>query len=257
MSQHDEYRPVALVTGVGRTSNIAAAAVRRLVADGYRVFATGLPRYDNTVGVPGDDPAALAAELGPDVHVQAHDLSTPDGPAELVAAVVDRFGGVDTVVSCHTYSTSTPLGGLDAAEIDRHLTVNVRANMLLIQAYAAAHDDARPGRIVLFSSGQRNGPMVGELAYAASKAAVEYLTRDFAVLLAERGVTVNAVNPGPNDTGWADPETYELVRERFPRKRWGTPQDTANLVSFLCSAQADWVTGQVIDSDGGFSRQPS
>ncbi|GHJ49252.1 3-ketoacyl-ACP reductase [Catellatospora sp. TT07R-123] len=252
MSNHDTYRPVALVTGVGRTANIGAAVVRRLAADGYRVFATGLPRYDASVGVPGDDPAALAAELGPDVHVQPHDLGTPDGPAELVAAVVERFGGVDTLVSCHTYSTSTTLGSLEADEIDRHLTVNVRANMLLVQAYAAAHDDARPGRIVLFTSGQRHGPMTTELAYAASKAAVEYLTRDFSALLAGRGITVNAVNPGPNDTGWADPQTYEWVRERFPRKRWGTPHDTAKLVGFLCSDEAEWVTAQVIDSAGGF-----
>ncbi len=245
-------RPVALVTGVGRSTNIGAAVARRLTADGYRVMLTGLPSYDAEQGLTGGDPAALAAELG--AHWHPADLTAPGGPEALAAAAVERFGGLDTLVSCHTYSTHTPLGELDAAEIDRHLTVNVRANMLLIQAYAAAHSDNRPGRIVLFTSGQRLGPMTGELAYAASKAAIEYLTRDFSVLLAPRGVTVNAINPGPNDTGWADPETHAWVRDRFPAKRWGTPDDTAKLVSWLCSPEADWITGQIIDSAGGWSR---
>ncbi|WP_203698135.1 SDR family oxidoreductase [Catellatospora coxensis] len=250
---HDlAYRPVALVTGVGRTTNIGAAVARRLVADGHRVLITGHPSYDAEQGLAGGDPAGLADEFGPDMHWQPFDLTAPGGPEALVAAAVERFGGVDTLVSCHTYSTSTSLGELDAAEIDRHLTVNVRANMLLVQAYAAAHDDARPGRIVLFTSGQRLGPMTGELAYAASKAAIEYLTRDFSVLLAGRGITVNAVNPGPNDTGWADPETHAWVRDRFPAKRWGTPADTAKLVGWLCSPDAEWITGQIVDSAGGW-----
>ncbi|MEU8000112.1 SDR family oxidoreductase [Catellatospora sp. NPDC049111] len=248
---HDlAYRPVALVTGVGRTANIGAAVARRLATDGYRVMITGHPTYDAEQGLLGGDPAALAAELG--AHWQPFDLTVPGGPEALVAAAVERFGGLDTLVSCHTYSTSTPLGELAADEIDRHLTVNVRANMLLVQAYAAAHDDTRPGRVVLFTSGQRLGPMTGELAYAASKAAIEYLTRDFSVLLAGRGITVNAVNPGPNDTGWADPETHVWVRERFPAKRWGTPADTAKLVGWLCSPDAEWITGQIVDSAGGW-----
>ncbi|MEV0454576.1 SDR family oxidoreductase [Catellatospora methionotrophica] len=250
MSSDLVYRPVALVTGVGRSVNIGAVVARRLVADGYRVMITGHPSYDAEQGLSGGDPAALAAELG--AHWQPFDLTAPGGPEGLVAAVVERFGGIDTLVSCHAYSTPTALGELEATAIDRHLTVNVRANMLLVQAYAAAHDDARPGRIVLFTSGQRLGPMTGELAYAASKAAIEYLTRDFSVLLAGRGVTVNAVNPGPNDTGWADPETHAWVRDRFPTKRWGTPADTAKLVSWLCSPDAEWITGQIVDSAGGW-----
>jgi 3-oxoacyl-[acyl-carrier protein] reductase len=252
---HDlAYRPVALVTGVGRSVNIGAAVSRRLVADGYRVLMTAFPAYDAALGLP-DEPggiAALAAELGDDAHRLALDLSEPDAPARAVAAAVERFGAIDTVVACHTYSTHTPLGSLDAAEIDRHLIVNVRATMLLVEAFAKAHADSHPGRIVLFSSGQRLGPMVTELAYAASKAALEYLTRDFSTVLAKRRITVNAINPGPNDTRWADPDTHRWVLDHFPLGRWGAPTDAANLVSWLCSAEAEWITGQVIDSAGGF-----
>jgi 3-oxoacyl-[acyl-carrier protein] reductase len=250
MDHDHEQRPVALVTGVGRSGNIGAAVAQRLIADGHHVMISGLPAYDAEQNLPGGDPAAFAVEIG--AHWQPCDLTAPGAPEALVAAAVERFGGIDVLVSCHTYSTHTPLGELAADEIDRHLTVNVRANMLLAQAYAAAHDDARPGRIVLFTSGQRLGPMTGELAYAAGKAAIEYLARDLSVVLAGRGITVNAINPGPNDTGWADPDTHAWVRERFPAKRWGTPADTAKLVGWLCSPDAEWITGQIIDSAGGW-----
>lgn len=73
-------------------------------------------------------------------------------------------------------------------------------------------------------------------------------------VLVERGITVNAVNPGPTDTGWAGPEEEAWVREHMPLGRWGTPEDAARLVAWLVSDEAAWVTGQVIDSEGGFRR---
>ena len=110
------------------------------------------------------------------------------------------------------------------------------------------------GRLVLFSSGQRLGPMPGELAYAASKAAVENLTFQLSPLLMARGITVNCVNPGPVDTGYLTGADHAAVAAMFPDGRWGTPERTALLVDWLCSADAGWITGQVIDSEGGFNR---
>ncbi|XTZ14577.1 SDR family oxidoreductase [Micromonospora echinospora] len=69
-----------------------------------------------------------------------------------------------------------------------------------------------------------------------------------------RGITVNCVNPGPTDTGYAPPEAHAAVARQFPGGRWGTPDDAARLVAFLCSPEARWITGQVIDSEGGFHR---
>jgi 3-oxoacyl-[acyl-carrier protein] reductase len=107
---------------------------------------------------------------------------------------------------------------------------------------------------VLFTSGQHLGSMAGELPYAISKGAVHQMTRSLGDALAARGITVNAINPGPVDTGWASGELYEAVRERFPAGRWGQPDDIAPVVAWLASDAAAWVTGQVIDAEGGFRR---
>ncbi|MEH0934944.1 SDR family oxidoreductase [Micromonospora psammae] len=247
---------VFLVTGVSRRVGIGAAVARAVVADGHRALLTGLPAYDDAQPYGGDPDGvpALLAELGDTAGYLPADLLDPAAPAELVAEAVRRHGRLDAVVAVHAYSTHTPLGALDAAEIDRHLLVNVRATLLLAEAFAAAFTAGAGGRVVLFSSGQRLGPMPGELAYAASKAAVENLTAQLAPLLMPRGITVNCVNPGPTDTGYAPPDVHAAVARLFPGGRWGTPEDAARLVRFLCSREADWITGQVVDSEGGFGR---
>ncbi|SBT44408.1 SDR family oxidoreductase [Micromonospora auratinigra] len=247
---------VALVTGVSRRIGIGAAIARALAAEGWRMVLTGLPAFDEAQPYGGDPEGvpALRAELGGDVPYLPVDLLDPAAPAGLVTETVRRHGRIDAVVAAHAYSTHTPLGSLDAAEIDRHLLVNVRATLLLAEAFAAAHPSGDGGRLVLFSSGQRLGPMPGELAYAVSKAGVENLTFQLAPLLMPRGITVNCVQPGPTDTGYADPERLAAVARLFPGGRWGTPEDAARLVRFLCSDDGAWITGQVIDSEGGFNR---
>ncbi|MFC6020201.1 SDR family oxidoreductase [Plantactinospora solaniradicis] len=253
---------VALVTGVSRRIGIGAAVARRFAAAGYRLQLTGLPGYDDAQPYGGDPDGvpALLAELhgvtgDPDaVRYRAVDLTSPAAPAELIETAVRTHDRLDVVVAAHAYSTHTPLNGLDAAEIDRHLIVNVRATLLLAEAFAAAFDAGSGGRLVLFTSGQRLGPMPGELAYAASKAGVENLTRQLSPLLMPKGITVNCINPGPTDTGYASPETLAVVGRMFPGGEWGRPDDAARLIEWLCSPDGRWLTGQVIDSEGGFDR---
>ena len=93
-----------------------------------------------------------------------------------------------------------------------------------------------------------------ELAYAASKGAIASMTASLSDALIDQGITVNTVNPGPVDTGYATPAELESTRERFPNKQWGQPDDPARLIAWLCSEEARWVTGQVINSEGGFRR---
>jgi 3-oxoacyl-[acyl-carrier protein] reductase len=96
--------------------------------------------------------------------------------------------------------------------------------------------------------------MPDELPYALSKGAVQSIVASLADALAERGVTVNGLNPGPVDTGWAAGPRHDPIARRFPAGRWGTPEDAARVVAWLASDEAAWVTGQTIHAEGGFRR---
>ena len=106
---------------------------------------------------------------------------------------------------------------------DHHLLINVRATLLLIQAFAAQHDGKEGGRIVLLISGEERYPMERELAYSASKAAVNNLSKSRSSLLASRWSTVNAVKPGATDTGWANQDQMQRELSVWPGGGWGEP----------------------------------
>jgi 3-oxoacyl-[acyl-carrier protein] reductase len=260
---------VAVVTGVSRRAGIGYAIARRLAALGASLVLHHFAPHDREQPW-GADPGGLEAVIGgvtealadPDAAVwhQEADLSDPGAPARLIesAAATSRF--LDILVCNHARSGGDgPLGTLTAGMLDAHWAVNTRASILLAQAFAGQHDDNRPGgRIVFMTSGQDLGPMTGEVAYAASKAALASITRTLADQLADRGITLNAVNPGPVDTGYAafagQPDAYETVRRHFPRGRWGTPDDPARLIAWLVTDEAASITGQVINSEAGFRR---
>ena len=250
---------VALVTGVGRRIAIGAAIARRLAADGAAVLVHSWVPHDaeQPWGADPDGPEAVVdgiwAAGGRADHVSA-DLGDPAAPARVLEATRRAFGHVDVVVANHARSGAQTLEQLTADELDRCHAVNTRGSLLLAQAFAAQHDGRPGGRILFFTSGQYHGAMADELPYIASKGALHQLTGSVAAHLMPRGITVNCVNPGPNDTGYADDATRAWVAERAnPGRRWGTPTDAARLVAWLVSDEADWVTGQVIASDGGWS----
>lgn len=250
---------VVLVTGASRRIAIGAAIARRAVADGASVFLHHYSPADaeQPWGADVDGPELLARELrdaGGRVALFSADLSDPLAPQSVVDAAKAEFGHVDALVANHARSSGQDLEHLTAAEIDLSHAVNTRATLLLAQAFAAQHDDTRPGgRVVVFTSGQYSGAMPGELPYIATKAALHELTASLAVHLMPRGITVNCVNPGPNDTGYADERTRAEIAAANPGGRWSQPTDTAKLLGWLLSDEADWVTGQTIASDGGFS----
>jgi 3-oxoacyl-[acyl-carrier protein] reductase len=147
------------------------------------------------------------------------------------------------------------LDELTAQQLDAFLAENVRGSLLLVKEFAARHDGRPDGRVVLLTSGQHIAPMAGEVAYAVSKGALHQATKTLSEALIERGITVNCVNPGPTDTGWGIGDVDP--RPAMPLGRWGEPDDAARLIAWLCSEDAGWVTGQVIDSEGGFRRWAS
>ena len=161
------------------------------------------------------------------------------------------------LVANHARSSEGGLEDVTAEELDQSWAVNARAVVLLAQAYAAVHDDRRPhGRIILFTSGQHIDPMGGEMAYAISKGAVHQMTRSLADELADRAITVNTINPGPVNTGWASPKLLERLSGAFPARRWGQPADIAAVVRLIVDDDSAWVTGQIINAEGGYRRSP-
>ncbi|WP_432563648.1 SDR family oxidoreductase [Kineococcus sp. SYSU DK003] len=250
---------VVVVTGASRRNAIGAAIARRAVADGAAVLLHTWSAHDaeQPWGADVGGPEALLAELREDggrvEHLSA-DFADPGTPTAVIATARDAFGHVDALVANHARSSLQDLEQLTAAELDLSFAVNTRASLLLVQAFAAQHDDDRPGgRVLLFTSGQYHGAMPAELPYIASKAALHELTRSLAVHLMPRRITVNCINPGPNDTGYADDAGRAAVAAANPGARWGAPADTARLAGWLLSDEADWVTGQTIASDGGWS----
>jgi 3-oxoacyl-[acyl-carrier protein] reductase len=151
----------------------------------------------------------------------------------------------------HARSGLGRLDELTAEHLDAFLHENVRASLLLVREFASQFE-GEEGRVVLITSGAHLAPMTREVAYAVSKGALAVATATLADELAERGITVNCVNPGPTDTGWGLAEVDPGLR--MPFGRWGEPDDAARLVAWLASPDARWITGQVIDSEGGFRR---
>ena len=160
------------------------------------------------------------------------------------------MGHVTALVLAHCESVNSGLLDTSIESFDRHFAVNARASWLLIREYARQFRGAHgTGRIVSLTS----DATVGNLPYGASKGALDRITLAAAQELAHLGVTANAVDPGPTDTGWMTAEIKAAVLRSTPLGRLGRPQDCANLVAFLCSHEGGWINGQLLNSDGGLS----
>jgi 3-oxoacyl-[acyl-carrier protein] reductase len=255
----------ALVTGASRRGGIGHAVARRLAAYGASVYLHHHVPHDAAQPWGADRPedvlASVRGALGdPEARVAGGpgDLTDPAAPAELIAGAADALGGrLDILVANHALSGSDgTLDEIDAAMLDAHWAVDTRSVLLLVQAYARHRAEGGPGgRIMMMTSGQDHaGGMPGEIAYALQKGALASVTRSLSTTLAAHGITVNTVNPGPVDTDYLTGEAYEAVAARLPAGRWGMPDDPARLIAWLATDEAGWITGQVIDSEGGFRR---
>jgi 3-oxoacyl-[acyl-carrier protein] reductase len=243
---------VALVTGASRRAGIGFAVVDRLLGLGAAVAAHGYSPHDEAQPWGADPEIAQAyAAMGERVLYLEADLADADAPRDVVGAAA-ALGHVDILVINHARSGRGRLAELTALELDAFWHENVRASLLLVKEFARQHDGRPGGRVVFLTSGQHLGGMPEEVAYAVSKGALQQATATLADELMPRGITVNCVNPGPTDTGWGladiDPS------EEMPLGRWGEPDDAARLIAWLSTDDARWITGQTVNSEGGFAR---
>ncbi|MFI0732058.1 SDR family oxidoreductase [Streptomyces sp. NPDC021225] len=246
-------RPLALVTGAGRREGIATAIVLGLAEAGWDVAFSHWPPYDRRMSWGAQPEAAgqLRERLGAlgarSMAVEA-DLSDPAAPAALFDTAEKELGNVTALVLCHCESVDSGLLNTSVESFDLHFAVNARATWLLIKEYGLRfRGTPGTGRIISLTSDHT----AGNLPYGASKGAMDRITLAAAHELAHLGVTANAVNPGPTDTGWMTERQKADLSRATPLGRLGMPQDCANLVTFLCSDQGGWVNGQLLHSNGG------
>jgi 3-oxoacyl-[acyl-carrier protein] reductase len=238
---------VALVTGSSR--GIGAAIARRLAADGASVVTHGSGSVDQA--------RAVASEIvkgGGNAQAVEADLSQANGAVELISSAFDLYGRLDILVNNAGVFDGGPVDQVSEEQIDRMLAVNVRAVILATREFA--RKTRTPcGRVINISSIAARMPSAGSSVYAASKAAVESLTRSHAVELGGRQITVNCVAPGTTKTAMSEtgfpPGSLNLIASASPLRRLGRPEDIAELVAFVSSDAAGWITGQVIGADGG------
>ena len=238
---------VALVTGGSR--GIGRAVARRLAADGAAVAVGYRTRAEEAEAVV----AACREDGGVDAWAVAADLASVEGVRTLFGGVAERFGRLDVLVNNAGRTERSPIADTTEEAYDETFATNAKATFFALQE--AARRMADGGCIVNLSSVRTLTGTPGTAAYAAAKAAVEVFTRVAAKELGTRGITVNAVAPGATDTDMIrsvnSPEALAQMAAASPSGRLGAPEDVADVVAWLASDAARWVTGQTIHANGG------
>jgi 3-oxoacyl-[acyl-carrier protein] reductase len=250
---------IAIITGVSRLKGIGRAICCELAKMSIDIFFTYWKEYDNQMPwkVEANEPELIQHEirsLGVNCENIELDLTIENSIDILFDMVMSKLGNPSILINNATYSTQTDIENFTSRELDKHYEINLKATTMLTIEFIRRFKTLKDGRIVNLSSGQSLGQMSNEIAYAITKGAIETLTYTLSQKIASKGITINAVNPGPNDTGWMNDKLKNELIQKFPMERIGTPEDTSKLIGFLVSKDAEWITGQIIHSEGGFRR---
>jgi 3-oxoacyl-[acyl-carrier protein] reductase len=237
----------ALVTGGSR--GIGSAIVERLAAEGADVAFTYVSNAEQA-----DITAKAARALG----AHAMEIHADSADADALIAAVERteeeLGGIDLLVHNAGIASMSPIDQFELAEFDRTVAINLRA--VFVATHAAVRHMKTGGRIITIGScNAERMPFVGGAVYAMSKAALVGLVKGLARDLGPRGITVNNIQPGPVDTDMnpADGPFAEMLRGFMAIPRYGTAQEIAAMVAWLCSPESGYVTGASLTIDGGFT----
>lgn len=240
---------VVIVTGAGR--GIGSQIARRFASDGARAVVADTEEGNarqvaESINAAGGQACALKV-----------DITQPGEVQQLIDETLARFGRLDVLVNNAGVGLNKPFLNTTLEEWEQQLRVNLTGTFLCGQAAARAMVAQRSGRIVNVASisGQRGGQ--GRAAYGAAKAGVILLTKVMAVELSPLGIRVNAVAPGPVDTDQSrethTPSTRRAYYDRIPARRYGELDEIASAVLFLASREASFVSGHVLNVDGGFN----
>jgi NAD(P)-dependent dehydrogenase (short-subunit alcohol dehydrogenase family) len=238
---------VALVTGSARGIGLAAAA--RFLDDGW---------YVAMLDILGDTlrAAVKALDRGDAVLPIEADVSDPEAVQDAVQQAHRQLGRIDALINNAGIAVFKPMLDVTLEEWQRVLAVNLTAPFLMTQAVAPIMRDQGGGAIVNITSISGLRASTLRVAYGTSKAGLAHLTKQQAAELAQYGIRVNAVAPGPVDTAMAravhTPEIRADYHDHIPLNRYGLESELANAIRFLCSDQASYITGQVLAVDGGF-----
>ncbi|MDR0743864.1 MAG: SDR family oxidoreductase, partial [Tannerella sp.] len=247
----------AIITGAGRHKGIGAQVCRALARKGINIYFTTFDEYDCTVGgIKSSEYQQTLEEcraFGVKAYYAAFDLRNQKDVTALFDDAINKLGTVDILINCLCYHKFDSFNSISEPQIEINLDVNIKSVFLLCQEFYRRYT-GNSGRIVNFSSTQNLEPLPTEIAYAISKAVAPVVVSTLAPIMASKGITINAVNPGPTDTGYMNDSDINYYCKYNQFGRLGTPEDAANIVCFLVSDEGGWITGQTINSEGGLFR---